>query len=322
MANFLDLTALPSFTDREAARFIFQPLFTDNPDISRYDVRFGIKSETAVQKFGTLRKITKTAAKGFSSTGTSALTERVISPKRLKAQNAEDAYNIFGKVQEQMLNLSPDKDNLEGTDLRDILFEIQRRAIEDDMMRQLWFADTASGDADYSVYEGIFKRYDSLPAPQKLVFPAGALGTDAAQDEFEKLWDAAPAELKGMKDMAVIECSGNVWDNYVETLEERGTEISDQRLNDGSTGAMWRGIPIIVHRNWDRDIAADALATDVARIVMHVPKNVMIGTDLADSVTNTKTWYNIDDEEYRFRTSYIMDTQYANDELAVTSIAA
>lgn len=323
MANFLDPSALPAYTDEDVNRFILLPLFTGDSDLSRFDVRMGIKSATAVQRFGQIQKITKAAVKGFSAGATTPITERVISPKRLKAERSEDGFNLEGKITEQFLNLSADeKDNLDGTQLKEILLNLHGVSIKADIVRQVWLNDTGSADADYNVYDGIFARYAAnLPAGQKIVFPAGALGTDAAQAQFEATYNAAPPELLNSVG-AVFEVTGAVWDNYVETLEARGTDQADLRLINGVQVGKWRGFDVIVHREWDTHLAADFVTTgDAHRIVFHQPKALMIGTDF-EGTSNTKTWYNPDEQEYRFRTSYVMDTQNMSDELAVTNIAA
>ena len=322
MANSLDITALPAYTDEDVNRFILLPLFTGNPDFSIYDVRQGIKSETAIQRFGSVEKITKAAVKGFTAGAGSVVDDRKVSPKRLEAEQAEDGFNLEGKILEQMLNLSADeKDNLDGTQLKDIILGIHAQGIKADAIRQLWLNDTGSADADYDVYDGFFVNYDTnLPSGQKLVFPAGAIATDGAETQFRLTFDAATNELKS-NPSAILEISGSVWDNYVETLEDRGTEQADERLVNGFSNKTWRGIQIKVHREWDKHLAADFVTDgDVHRIVYHVPKAALIGTDL-EGTANTKTWYDINDQEYRFRTSYVMDTQTMNDDLAVTNIA-
>ncbi len=321
MANLLDVSALPAYTDEDVNNFILLPLFTGDTNISRYDVRMGIKSATAVQRFGQIEKVTKAAVKGFTPIVSNVVDDRIISPARLEAERAEDGFNLEAKILEQWLHVSAnEKDDLDGTVLKEILLNLHSTSIAADMVRQLWFCDTASGSADYDIYEGIFKRYETnLPAGQQLVGPVGALGTDAAQTEFEAVFAAATPELKNAD--GIFEISGSYWDNYTETLEARGTEQSDIRLVNGVEVGKWRGKDVIVHREWDKHIAADSLATDVHRMVYHVPKAVMIGTDL-EGTQNTKTWYNIDEQEYRFRTSYVMDTQTMSDELAVISLSA
>lgn len=322
MANFLDPSALPAYIDQDVNRFILLPLFSGNGNVERYTVRLDVKSETAVQRFGAINKITKKAVKGFNALGTSQVDDRTVAPKRVKAEQAEDGYNLEGKILEQWLNLSQDeKDNLDGTRLKELLLGIHGNGVENDLVRQLWFADTASVSADYDVYEGIFKRYSTnLPAGQKLVGPIGALAADAAEGLFRNVWAAATNELKNSTGH-IMEVSGSIWDNWTETLEDRGTEQADVRLVNGVETGKWRGIDVVIHREWDTYAVDDLAFVDPHRIVFHQPKAVLIGTDLKGT-ENTKFWFNRDEEEYRFRTSYVLDTQTMDDNLAVTLISA
>jgi len=213
------------------------------------------------------------------------------------------------------------KDDITGTLMQEIVSTVFTVGADRDLNRQLWLGDTASGNADYSPYNGIFKNYASLPAGQKIVGAVGALGTDAAIGAFESLYAAAPDELLEMQGEAVLEVSGTMADNFRETLEAKGVSEGFMAIVDGIPQLKWRGINIIVHREWDTHIAGDSLATDVHRAVFHVRKNVAIGTDI-NEVGGADVWYNKDEKENRFRMEYVIGTNYKNDELACTYISA
>jgi hypothetical protein len=324
MADFIT-NSLPAYTKEDANKYFFQPLVMGNVNLRDFDTMYNVKSAQALSKMGAANKVTKAYSKGFSGVAGSTVTQRVVSPVRVEAEIGEDGGVFYNSILGEFLKLGVSKDDFTGTQLQQIVAQLFLNGVQSDLNRQVWLNDTASGSADYNLYDGIFKQYASLPAGQKLVGAIGALGTDAAVTEFEQMLAAAPYEMKEKIEMGdasgvVLEVSYSYAQNYRETLQAKGTEQGNTRLIDGVAQLMWNGIPIKVHTEWDKWISADTLSTDVHRAVLHDPKNVAVATDLES--TNLEFWYNIDEQEVRMRYGYIMGTQYKTDELAVTSISA
>jgi hypothetical protein len=295
-----------------------------NTNINIYDVLYNVKSSQALSKLGAASKITKAYATGFSGVAGSTITQRTITVSRVQAEMEENGGVFFNTIMGELLKLGVDKDDFSGTELQNIVAQIYLNSVKSDLDRQLWLGDTASGSGDYSIYDGIFKKYASLPNGQKLVGAVGALGTDAAVTEFEQMLAAAPYELleqiEAGTSNVVLEVSYSYAQNYRETLQAKGTEMGNTALINGVPRLMWNGIPLIVHTSWDKHISADALATDVHRAILHNPKNVAIATDLESN--NLELWYNIDEQKVRARYEYVMGVQYKTDKLAVISLSA
>ncbi len=315
------ITTALTYSREDVNKYFLQPMFLGDQNMSRFDVMLNVKSSFKLQKFASLEKITKAYSSGFTGSTGSSLGQREIVMSRVKAEVEQEANTFYNTIVGDWLAAGNDIDNLDGTMLQEIIAEIMGRGLKRDNSRQLWFNDTASGSADYDIYDGIFKNYASLPAAQKITGPVGALAADAAVAQMQAAIDAAPDELRELKSEAVLEISGSYADNYRATLRSTGTEIADGVLRNGEEMLSYDGYPIIVHREWDTHISADSLATDPHRIVLHVPKNVAVGTDLGGEAT-ANFWYNPDLILNRFRATYAIGTQYKNDELAVTNISA
>lgn len=314
------ITTALTYSKEDAMKYFFQPMFINNPMLSDFDVMYGVKGSFKLNKFASLDKITKANAAGFSGQTGATLTQRSITVSRCEAEASQDGDTFYNTIYGEVLKSGNSKDDIDGTLIRQIASQIFTNGTQRDLNRQLWFGDTA-GAADYSIYDGIFKNYASLPAGQKVVGAVGALATDAAIGAFETMYAAAPDELLEMKGDIVLEVSRTVADNFRETLEAKGVSEGFMAIVDGIPQLRWRGMRIIEHPEWDTHITADSLATDVHRIVMHVRKNVVVGTDL-DQVGGVDFWYNKDEKENRMRMNYVLGTNYKNDELAVTYISA
>lgn len=315
------ITTALTYSKEDAAKYFFQPMFVQNPMLSDFDVMYGVNGSFKLQKFASLDKVTKAEAGGFSGQTGAALTQRSIVVARMEAEASQNGGTFYNTIMGEVLRRGLNKDDISGTVLQEIVSSIFMKGTERDLNRQLWFGDTGSIDVDYNVYSGIFKQYASLPAGQKLVGAIGALGTDAAIGAFETMYAAITPELREMWNDVVIEVSASMADNYRETLETKGVSEGFNAIVNGIPSLKWRGASIIVHPEWDTHIVADTLATDTHRAIMHVRKNIAIGTDI-NEVGGADVWYNKDLKENRFRMEYVIGTNYKNDELAVTYISA
>lgn len=314
------ITTALTFVKEDASKYFFQPMFVNNPDLASFDVMYGVNGSFKLQKFASLDKITIAEAAGFSGQTGAALTQRTITVARCEAEASQAGGTFYNTIMGEVLRRGLNKDDITGTLMQEIVSHIFMKGANRDLNRQIWLGDTA-GTADYSIYDGIFKQYTGLPAGQKLVGAVGALATDAAIGAFETMYAAAPDELLEMQSDAVIEVSGTMADNFRETLEAKGVSEGFMAIVNGIPQLRWRGLNIIVHREWDTHISGDSLATNVHRAVFHVRKNVAIGTDI-NEVGGADVWYNKDAKENRFRLEYVCGVNYKADELAVTYISA
>ena len=319
MADFITNT-LPTWYKEDVTNYFLQPLFRDPSVLRIFDVRSNIKSSERMTKFSAVEKITKAHAPGWNPSAGATQTTRDLVVKRVQAEIEQDANKFFDTVMGELLRSGTSKNDLTGTQLQAIIADLYLKSVQRDFNRQIWFGDTASLSADYNAYDGIFKILAGLPAGQKLVFPAGAIGVDGAVAEFEKVKAAAPSELLENRQDTVLIVSRSVADNYRESLRSGSTEQAFMNLQDGVNTLRWDGFEVIEMAQWDSHIAADGLATDPHRIVMTHKQNIVIGTDFEQATV--ENWYERKDKLNMFRFEYVTGVQYRNDELTVTDIAA
>ena len=330
MANLI--TTSLTYSKEDAQKYFLQPLFVGNDAFDYFEILTGVKSTQKLDKFSTLEKITIAEAAGFSGQTGVTYTQRTISVARLEAEIEQAGGAFFNTIKGELLRLGLNKDDISGTKLQQIVADIFIRGIHRDLQRQIWFADTASANADYNAYDGLLKQFAGLPAGQKLGIPSTLVttaGSETSVAEFQSMVDAMPSEGLENRGDLVIFASRSLCDNYRLALRQGGTEGAYVSLQNGTPQLSFQGIPIVEMGLWDTVIAADAGVTapalqnsandfDGHLAVLTVKNNIVIATDY-DSVSGADMWYNKDQKVNRFRFEYVIGANYKNDELTVTA---
>lgn len=319
MANLI--TTSLTYSKEDAMNYFITPLFVQNSALEFFDVMMNVRSNTKLQRFTQIEKVTKAYVKGFNGATGSVLDQRAINVSRVEAEVEQEADVFFNTIMGELLKLGTAKDDLSDTDLQMIIAQIMMKAVSRDFERMIWLNDTGSASADYDTYDGIFKQLEALPAPQMLTGPIGALSADDAVAQFELTYAAATKEMKEDRSSLKMFVSCSYADNYRQSLQSGGTEAAFGNLQGGVDRLFWNGIEVVEMANWDTHIAGDALATDVHRIVLTNVSNIVIATDI-ESNNGAEFWYSLDDQCNRFRFGYVAGTQYRTDEMSVTNISA
>jgi len=91
---------------------------------------------------------------------------------------------------------------------------------------------------------------------------------------------------------------------------------------NGVPNLTYRGIPIIVRRDWDVSIAADASeingctsANETHRALLTTKDAFVVGTDFDEN--SVEQWYSMDNKAYRFRVAYMVGVALKDAKLAV-----
>lgn len=327
MANLI--TTSLSYSKEDAQKYFLQPLFVQNSALDYFEIMTNVKSSQKLDKFSTLDKITKQEQAGFSGATGVTYTQRTIAVARMEAEIEQSGGAFFNTIKGELLKLGLNKDDVTGTILQTIVADIMLRGVKRDLERQLWFNDSANADADYNVYDGIFKQLAGLPAGQKLAIASGALAANVAKAEFQSMIDAMPNEgLENRADL-VFFCTRSMADNYRASLAAGGQELAYQSSVNGTPNLAYQGIPIVEMAQWDTHISADAtkLAPSLQNgsndfdghiAVLTVKNNIVIATDY-NSVGGADVWYNKDLKVNRFRFEYVIGTNFKNTELTVTA---
>jgi len=339
MANELLVTSLPTVNQYDVNRAIIQPIFMGQDYMQYMEVLPNIKGTTVIDKFNQLGKITKAFSQGeFSGETISDKGATVtITPARVEAEIQFRANELFNKMKGQLMRGGHEFDNVDGTIVKNILLDLIGQGIKADFNRQLWLSDAAEADANYGIYDGIFqvaKEGGAYALDNASVSQANgeALGSGKGLTILKALYDFASPELLEAGDHVYF-VSGDIADDYMAaTLESSNFAAAGYgALVNGVPQLTYRGIPIIVRRDWDVAIAADVSeingcnhATETHRAMLTTRGAFVVGTDFDEN--SIEQWYSQDHKAYRFRVAYMVGvalkdaklaTYYTPDEIAV-----
>lgn len=334
--GFPNTNNLPAVNQYDVNRSIISPIFLGQDYMQYMNVLPNIKGTTKIDHFGSLTKITKGFNEGaFSGETAGTFSAVTVSPARMEAEIEFYANSLFGKMKGQLMRDNFDFDNIDGTIVKNVLLDLISQGIKADFNRQVWLGDASltsgTGYLDYSEYDGIFQVLkDGLAAAQKLdnsdiTGVGNDEGLDAAADAVNILtamYEAATPELLEAGNH-VFFVSGDIADKYMAYLEGTGYAAAGHGvLVNGVPSLSWRGIPIVVRRDWDTYLAADTAilsgASDAAethRAVLTTQDAIIVGTDFDE--TSVEQWYSQDNKSYRFRVSYMVGVALADAKLAV-----
>ena len=329
----LELTSLPTVEQYDVNRAIIQPIFMGQDYMQYMEVLPNIKGTTVIDKFNQLGKITKAFTNGaFSaeSSGDKGATI-TITPSRVEAEIEFRANELFNKMKGQLMRDGHEFDNVDGSVVKNILLDLIGQGVKADFNRQLWLSDVAEADADYGIYDGIFQAAAEAGATALTREYAGL--TTQADDTalvagnglkiMQGLYDSAAPELLEAGNH-VFFVSGDIADDYMaSTLESSSFAAAGYgAMVNGVPNLTYRGIPIIVRRDWDVAIAADVAeingcdnAAETHRALLTTKDAFVVGTDFDEN--SVEQWYSMDNKAYRFRVAYMVGCALKDPKLAV-----
>jgi len=337
MATFNDLSSLPDVEQYDLNRYIISPLFLGQDFMSYMDVMPNIKGKTVIDRFASLTKTTKlfdqAAFSGHTGGGSSTVT---VDPIRMESEIEFYANTLFNKIKGQALRSNYNFDNPEGTVVKQVLLELIGQGIQNDFNRQLWLSDATQATEDYGAYNGIFEAckfaHSVINETTTGVYPTAtgsltqtsnaALAAGNGEKILAALYNNAHPTLLEQPDL-VFFVSGNIADDYFqEVLSSTGYAAGGyQTLVNGMPVMKYRGIPLVVRRDWDSSIASDHAningcsdADEKDRAILTCKGAIIVGTDFESNMI--EQWYSQDAKAYRFRTSYMVGCALSDSKLA------
>ena len=327
----IQLTSLPTVEQYDVNRAIIQPIFMGQDYMQYMEVLPNIKGTTVIDKFNQLGKITKAFTNGAFSAEADADKGATITitPSRVEAEVEFRANELFNKMKGQLMRGQHDFDNIDGTIVKNILLDLIGQGVKADFNRQVWLGDVDSANADYGIYSGIFQAANDGGATELNAITGMTQSEDAVLAAgngvkiLQGLYDAASPELLEAGNH-VFFVSGDIADDYMaSTLESSGYAAAGYgALVNGVPQLTYRGIPLVVRRDWDVHIAADfaningsSAANETYRAMLTTRDAFVVGTDFDEN--SVEQWYSMDNKAYRFRVSYMVGVALKDAKLAV-----
>lgn len=354
MASKLDLSAL-TLNEQEALsanEAVFKTVYSKPMLSDAHFIATGIKMKTQIPIFGLLGLMGK-AASGCTpntNTGTVAATEKYWDPY-LSQDRFVHCQADINQLFKMWPRASKASETWESMDAALLAFLLERvaDASADNIARIAWFADesaaliagggviTAGQTITYhNQIDGLWKQiFDAvtaltIPAAQKITISENsgasyaaqlALGDSVALDTFRAMYENLPAEAfskPGLK----YQVTRSLYMNWKAFLEDKSLVFQLSTAEQGSATDSYRGIPIVVRNDWDRNIRTyENNATTYNkphRAVLTPISNIPIGTSDEESFSTFDAFYDRVTMSHYIDTAWYLDAKLLeNDQISV-----
>tara|TARA_R100001015_G_C4628308_1_gene188413 strand:+ start:1739 stop:2749 length:1011 start_codon:yes stop_codon:yes gene_type:complete len=315
MAN--TVASLPTVNKYDVSKFILEPLFMGQDYMSYMDIMPNVSGTVVIDKFKQLGGITN----AFSSSAFTAETGEIgdtvtITPVRREAEIAFAGNSLYNKIKGQLMRGGHEFDNVDGTIVKNILLDLIGQGVKADFNKHLWLSDASASDA-FGDFDGLFDAAFAVTANRH---NRGTLATEQTTDAalvagrgldiLKGLYEIASPELLEAGNHVYF-VSGDIADDYMATNLENSSFAAAGygAMVNGVPNLTYRGIPIIVRRDWDVAIAANvaningaSTAVETHRAMLTTKDAFVVATDFNEN--SVEQWYSNDNKEYRFRVSY------------------
>ena len=309
---------LPTVNKYDVSKSIIEPLFMGQDYMSYMDVMPNVAGTIVIDKFKQLGGITGALAPlGAFSGASGEIGDTVtITPVRREAEVAFAGNALYNKIKGQLMRGGFEFDNVDGTVVKNILLDLIGQGVKADFNKHLWLSDASASDA-FGDFDGLF---DSAFAVTANRHNRGTLATEQTTDAalvagrgldiLKGLYEIASPELLEAGNHVYF-VSGDIADDYMATnLESSSFAAAGYgAMVNGVPNLTYRGIPIIVRRDWDVAIAANvaningaSTAVETHRAMLTTKDAFVVATDFNEN--SVEQWYSNDNKEYRFRVSY------------------
>ena len=309
--------SLPTVNKYDVDKYILEPLFMGQEYMNYMDVMPNVSGTIVIDKFKAIGGITS----GFTTSPFSGESGEIgetitISPVRREAEIAFGGNSLYNKIKGQLMKGGHDFDNVEGSVVKNILLEMIGAGVKSDFNKHLWLSDTSASGA-FGDFDGLFDAAFAVTANK---LNRGTLATEQPTDAalvagrgldiLKGLYDIASPELLEAGNHVYF-VSGDVADDYMATnLESSNFAAAGYgAMVNGVPSLTYRGIPIIVRRDWDVAIAANvaningaSTAAETHRAMLTTKDAFVVATDF--DMNSVEQWYSNDNKEYRFRVAY------------------
>lgn len=333
MANAVAVSGLHTYNGAEFIDELFFKPQEGSDDIfgGRYKVMH-VADKKNLYIPGNLTKILKEYSTcGFSATGATTMTDRIISTEKLKVnlEQCEDAWD--DTIFEEALKSGTKIDDLRGTVVEDIIRIKMLEATRSDIARIQWFAKDGHSDADYKQFDGWIQRMldtsanlgqlldMSLNGSIETSSSDDTLVTDGAITAFRNMWSNQSKTLRAVpRNVKKFYVSSTIMDNYLETLEDTQNTRGHGNLEDGLGTVNFRGTEVVEVPGWDThlDDSGNPQASIIGNnlIVYTMPENLIVGSDIINPSAEVSVRFSEENETLRFKLKMKLGSQILHPE--------
>lgn len=350
MAATIDFSGLTLNTNEaQSLSECIQEQVYQKPELTQvHEVLTGVEQDRYIPilgKYGIVGKVDPGACNNNNVTGTIPTSQKTWTPKLISFKLAHCQADLpdllkFWKKSRIAAKTWEEVDNEMMAFINDRVSD----SVLESIFRIAEFGDTAAevvGSGGYltagtdktyfNMLSGLWKQIFTDQAGSALAYRY-TIDENAAATKELQLTLAADTALKALRAMynkidtrafegntPVFQITKSLFDNWQDFLEDKSMVFMLDRTEQGATRWSYRGVPIVVRKDWDRTIKAyhdlgttyylphRAILTDIA--------NIPIGTSDSESLTTLNSWYSLDDEKHYIKVAYKLDMKILQEAL-------
>lgn len=349
MASKIDVSSL-TLNPKEAqstSEAVFEKLFLDT-DISRiHDIVTGVSMKQQIVFIANLAIGGEalsgcTPAEQDSLVLTEKFWEPVLVAGRYKhcAADLSLLLKLFRKAQKA----NPDFFDRVGSEEIGVLVAKIIASLMESINAKVWFsaknaAVQPGGDFTIAGFNaGIWNQFDGLweqifadanvpvvaiSENSGATYAAQALTAGTALTTFADMYKKADSRLLSDPDVQLL-VTRSLWENYMDTVESKEFNGGiTTRLDNGQMAMNYRGIPIVMKEDWDRNILAyqnDLTVTVLPhRALLTTPSNIPIATLSETDMSNVESFYDPVSKSNIVDYAYFLDAKFGESYMAVAA---
>jgi hypothetical protein len=297
-----NVSALANYTNEQSTELVLKSLFgskTASILQAAGQVQVGVKSAEALNIL-TSDVFFQTDGCGFTSSGNTTFTQRVITVGKIKVEEDLCPKTLEAKwMQTQIAAGSPTSVPFEeqiGQDKANNISKLLEIA--------MWQGDTATTNTNPNTnkFDGFIKLIDAASASTVSGNTSAATSITVANvdDLIDNIYNVIPADIADASDLVL-------WVG-IDTFKKYTTALRNNNLFHYAADS--EGMEIMIPATNVKMIATGGL-NGTNRMFLGRLNNFFVGTDLANELEEYKFWYSIDNDIVRFRATMRFGCQFA-----------
>jgi hypothetical protein len=324
MANVANNSIAATYGGAQLNEILYEPVFRSDDIMSNYRVIPNVKHKMNVYTSAALTKIVDAYTTCSSSSGSVQfdVDDKVITAGRCRVALEQCTDEFFGTYIEEMYRSGVDVMNIEGTQLADAIVNRAVRGIQSDVVRLAWGGDISGAVSGYTAFDGwmdLMAADATVLAARDTLASVAAIPTAAeTMTGLVTVYNGAPAALQQVpaseKKMFV---TPQVYNRYLEELENNGANLGLVNLQDGVPKAHFRGVEVVPMYEWDTIVSdTDPIIFTIGingrtnGICYCAKDNLIIGSDTTDPSSEFKVFYDDLEEKMFLRAYFKLGVQF------------
>jgi hypothetical protein len=297
-----NVSALANYTNEQSTELVLKSLFGSKTAAilqAAGQVQVGVKSAEALNIL-TSDVYFQTDGCGFTSSGNTTFTQRVITVGKIKVEEELCPKTLEAKwMQTQIAAGSPTSIPFEeqiGQDKANNISKLLEIA--------MWQGDTATTNTNPNTnkFDGFIKLIDAASASTVAgnTSSATSITTANVEDLIDNIYNVVPADISDASDLVLFV--------GIDTFKKYSTALRASNLFHYAADS--EGMEIMIPATNVKMIAVGGL-NGTNRMFLARLSNLFVGTDLANELEEYKFWYSVDNDIVRFRATMKFGCQFA-----------